>query len=58
MTKALTWLIDKWSAFEDWLETWKPCPKEERGYRCQHRTRLNGQKECGLPHNYWSGDNE
>lgn len=33
--------------YELWLKSWHPCDKEQQGYRCQHRTLSNGQKECG-----------
>jgi len=36
-----------WYRFLDWLESWQPCPKEQQGYRCQHRIMSNGKKECG-----------
>jgi hypothetical protein len=58
MNKLIAWFELKWLAFQDWLESWKPCPKEQAGYNCHHRIMSNGQKECGKERNYWGGDHE
>lgn len=58
MYSLLDWLSEKWQAWQDWLESWQPCPKEQGGYRCQHRTYPNGTKECGTERNYWRGGDE
>lgn len=54
----IDWLLNKWAEFQLWLESFKPCPKEQMGYTCRHRTLSNGQLECGKEHNYWRGDDE
>lgn len=47
-----------WLRFTLWLESWRPCPKEQQGYTCHHRILSDGQKECGEEVNYWKGDDE
>lgn len=58
MNNILNWLTIKWWAFQEWLESFEPCPKEQMGYSCRHAILSNGQKECGTEHNYWRGDDE
>ena len=41
------WLWFQWYRFLNWLDSFKSCPKEQRGYHCHHRTMSNGRKECG-----------
>lgn len=33
--------------FRLWLDSFEPCPKEQRGYTCRHRVMSNGKMECG-----------
>lgn len=56
MSNLLDWLSIKWAQFQEWLDSWHPCPKEQAGYTCHHRIMSNGQKECGRERNYWCGD--
>lgn len=58
MYKLLDWLSIRWELWLAWLESWKPCPKEEMGYTCHHRILSNGQKECGEWQNYWGASDE
>lgn len=58
MNNLLDWLDVKWQQFQMWLDSWKPCPKEEMGYTCDHQILSNGQLECGRERNYWRGDDE
>jgi len=47
VNKLIAWIELKRLAFQDWLDSWQPCPKEQAGYNCHHRTMSNGKKECG-----------
>lgn len=58
MYRLLDWLSFKWAEFQMWLDSWKPCPKEEQGYRCRHQILSNGELECGKERNYWGGGDE
>ncbi len=49
----MSWLYMQFLKFLDWLDSFQPCPKEEAGYTCHHRTMSNGQLECGRERNYW-----
>lgn len=58
MYRLLEWFAIKWWKFQEWLDSWQPCPKEQAGYTCHHRIMSNGQKECGKEHNYWGNGGE
>lgn len=45
--RQVKWYWRLWFGFLNWLESFEPCPKEQAGYNCHHRTMSNGKKECG-----------
>lgn len=59
----LWWAIRDWYEglllrYQEWVDSFAPCPKEQGGYTCHHRIMSNGKKECGDPQNFWRGGDE